>query len=112
MSKVKRILSVIMAMVMVLAMSVPTFATEVGTAAKGKAALTVTGLVQGEKTEVRVYKEPGRGAFHFRLFRHQRAAGLPGEGEHRGALDPFGRQAGARNAAPPDDQSGRQGFDQ
>lgn len=56
MSKVKRILSVIMAMVMVLAMSVPTFATEVGTAAKGKAALTVTGLVQGEKTEVRVYK--------------------------------------------------------
>ena len=39
MSKVKRILSVIMAMVMVLAMSVPTFATVVGTAAEGKAAL-------------------------------------------------------------------------
>lgn len=56
MSKVKRILSVIMAMVMVLAMSVPTFATVVGTAAEGKAALTVTGLVQGEATEVRVYK--------------------------------------------------------
>lgn len=56
MSKVKRILSVIMAMVMVLAMSVPTFATVVGTAAEGKAALTVTGLVPGEATEVRVYK--------------------------------------------------------
>ena len=56
MSKVKRILSVIMAMVMVLAMSVPTFATVVGTAAEGKAALTVTGLVPEEATEVRVYK--------------------------------------------------------
>ena len=56
MSKVKRILSVIMAMVMVLAMSVPTFATGVGTAAEGKAALTVTGLVPEEATEVRVYK--------------------------------------------------------
>ena len=56
MSKVKRILSVIMAMVMVLAMSVPTFATVVGTAAEGTAALTVTGLVPGEATEVRVYK--------------------------------------------------------
>lgn len=38
MSKVKRILSVIMAMVMVLAMSVPTFAAE------KSATITVTGL--------------------------------------------------------------------
>lgn len=71
-----------------------------------------TNLVEKERQDRRDPLEPGRGAFHFRLFRHQRAAGLPGEGEHRGALDPFGRQAGARNAAPPDDQSGRQGFDQ
>ncbi|MGN9107615.1 SpaH/EbpB family LPXTG-anchored major pilin [Oliverpabstia intestinalis] len=56
MSKVKRILSVIMAMVMVLAMSVPTFATVVGAAAEDTAALTVTGLVPEEATEVRVYK--------------------------------------------------------
>ena len=59
MSKVKRILSVIMAMVMVLAMSVPTFAKEVGTRTEGKASLTVSGLVQGESTTVEVYKVVG-----------------------------------------------------
>ena len=59
MSKVKRILSVIMAMVMVLAMSVPTFASEVGTETAGTASLTVRGLVQGESTTVEVYKVVG-----------------------------------------------------
>ncbi len=49
MSKVKRILSVIMAMVMVLAMSVPTFAAAVTTApsANDKATITVTGIEDG-----------------------------------------------------------------
>lgn len=59
MSKVKRILSVIMAMVMVLAMSVPTFAKEVGTKTEDTASLTVSGLVLGESTTVEVYKVVG-----------------------------------------------------
>lgn len=48
MSKVKRILSVIMAMVMVLAMSVPTFAAE------KSATITVTGL---DKDATVTYKQ-------------------------------------------------------
>ena len=45
MSKVKRILSVIMAMVMVLAMSVPTFA------ADGKATITLKNFENANKVE-------------------------------------------------------------
>lgn len=71
-----------------------------------------TNLVEKERKIDAIRWNQAEEPFHFRLFRHQRAAGLPGEGEHRGALDLFGRQAGARNAASPDDQSGRQGFDQ
>ena len=60
MSKVKRILSVIMAMVMVLAMSVPTFAAAVTTApsASDKAKITVTGIEDGATVKAYRIVEP------------------------------------------------------
>ena len=55
MSKVKRILSVIMAMVMVLAMSVPTFAAT--TSVTGiKSSITVNGLSDKAKTTLNLYE--------------------------------------------------------
>ena len=60
MSKVKRILSVIMAMVMVLAMSVPTFAAAVTTApsASDTAKITVTGIEDGATVKAYRIVEP------------------------------------------------------
>ena len=58
MSKVKRILSVIMAMVMVLAMSVPTFAAGTAPSDADKATITVTGIENGATVKAYRIVEP------------------------------------------------------
>ena len=58
MSKVKRILSVIMAMVMVLAMSVPTFAAGTAPSDADKATITVTGIENGATVQAYRIVEP------------------------------------------------------
>lgn len=58
MSKMKRILSVIMAMVMVLAMSVPTFAAGTAPSDADKATITVTGIENGATVKAYRIVEP------------------------------------------------------